>query len=167
MFSMILFEFSGLSFNATPRTVNLSLLYLLCTFTRLGISALQGGSYPVLQKKKEKRLESLYVFIIKTDEGVALEKRKEGLLKGMYGFPTAKKENSAIQVLQEWGVEDATIVEKASAVHIFTHVKWEMECVLVKAKSTPFETFTVQKIEEELSLPTAFSKAKKMMVKDV
>ena len=105
----------------------------------------------------------MYVFVVVTKEGVALRKREEGLLKGMYEFLTCPMDKGVDEALKGLGVEGAKIVKKEKAVHIFTHVKWEMECVLVYAKSTPFEHFSIAKIEEEISLPTAFAKGKQLM----
>lgn len=119
--------------------------------------------YPTLPKKKDKRVEKLFVFVIVTKEGVSLRKRKEGLLKGLYEFPTALREKEAESILKEWGVEGYEVVRKQNAVHIFTHVKWEMECYLVRAKSSPFEQFSWEEISQNLSLPTAFSKAKGLL----
>ncbi|MBQ9117649.1 MAG: A/G-specific adenine glycosylase [Clostridia bacterium] len=124
-------------------------------------------SYPVLPKKKEKRVEQLYVFVILTGDKISLRKRTEGLLKGLYEFPTASKEKGKKELLAEWGITDYTQISSSSAVHIFTHVRWEMECVVIRTENSPFEQFSVAQIEGELSLPTAFSKAKEMAVKYV
>ncbi|MBQ8428426.1 MAG: A/G-specific adenine glycosylase [Clostridia bacterium] len=119
--------------------------------------------YPVLPQKREKRVERLYVFVIVTKGGVSLRKRKEGLLKGLYEFPTATKEKEAEEILKEWGVRNFSIEKKVRATHIFTHVKWEMECCLVTADFSPFEQFSLKEIAQNLSLPTAFSKAKGLL----
>ena len=138
-----------------------------CPLQSLCVSKAQGNQedYPVLPKKKEKRVEKLYVFVIVTKDGVALRKREEGLLKGLYEFPTAPMEKPVATILQEWGVQGVKIEKTEKAVHVFTHVKWEMDCLLLTAESAPFDKFTWAEIEEKISLPTAFSKARKMLEK--
>ena len=94
---------------------------------------------------------------------MSLRKRGGGLLSGLYEFPTAAKDRDEKDILAGWGVKGATIVKREKATHIFTHVKWEMECLFVRAEYSPFQQFSLQQIEEEISLPTAFAKAKKML----
>ena len=115
------------------------------------------SKFPVLPEKKEKRKEELFVFLLVDDEGVYIEKRKTGLLKGMYGFPTSLRgEKSAEETLKEWGVYEFTKKKAKKYTHIFTHVKWDMECLLCEVNNAPFEKVSYQTLETEISLPTAF-----------
>ncbi len=159
-FTQALMELGALVCKPTSPDCALCPLQESCLANRTGCQE----DYPVLPKKKDKRVEELFVFVIVTEKGAALRKRTEGLLKGLYEFPTAPKQKSAEEVLDGWGIE-GKILQREKAVHIFTHVKWEMECLLVEAASTPFETFSLERVRGEISLPTAFSKAKQMWEK--
>ncbi len=124
------------------------------------------GNFPVLPEKKAKREEKLFVFLLVDDEGVYLEKRKSGLLKGMYGFPTALKgEKSAEEILKEWGVSAFTEGNSKKFVHIFTHVKWDMDCRVYEVNGAPFEKVSYEKLETEISLPTAFKQCTVLLKK--
>lgn len=114
--------------------------------------------YPVLPEKKAKREEQLFVFVIKTKDGVCVRKRKAGVLKGMYEFPShvAKVGDTPESVLKEWGVTGFTFVGEQKFTHVFTHIRWEMLCFLVQAESSPFERYSREELANEISLPTAF-----------
>ncbi len=116
------------------------------------------GEFPVLPPKKAKRVEEVYVFLIQTREGFAIERRQEGVLKGMNAFPSkvVDKGESAEDVLNRWGMYGFTEVKRKNYTHIFTHIRWNMTCVLVEAESCPFDTYALDEIEEGISLPTAF-----------
>lgn len=115
------------------------------------------AEFPVLPEKKAKRKESLFVFLIKTPNGLAVRKRTQGVLKGMNEFPSAiKGDQTASEVLSEWGVSAFKELKRKKFTHIFTHVEWDMDCLLVEADDTPFPTYTRSQIEEEVALPTAF-----------
>lgn len=122
------------------------------------------GEFPVLPEKKAKREEELFVFLLVDEEGAYVEKRKTGLLKGMYAFPTALKSGkTAGEILNEWGVSSFTELRVKKFIHIFTHVKWEMDCRLFKVEKAPFEKVSYEKLEREISLPTAFKQCTVML----
>ena len=113
--------------------------------------------YPVLPQKKEKRLESVYIFLIQTDEGFCIRRRETGVLKGMNEFPSAVQTNeSAESVLNEWGVYAFTEKKRKKYKHIFTHIIWDITCVWVQTEFAPFDTYTLDEIQDGISLPTAF-----------
>ena len=120
-----------------------------------------GGTqtqFPVLPQKRAKRVEEVYVFLIQTREGFAIERREEGVLKGMNAFPSkvSGKGESAEEVLNGWGMYGFTEVRRKKYTHIFTHIRWNITCVWVEAESCPFDTYALDEIEEGISLPTAF-----------
>ena len=122
--------------------------------------------FPVLPEKKAKRVEKLFVFLLKKGDGVFVEKRKSGLLKGTYGFPMSKRgEKEVDKILNEWGVSAFTEEKRQSFTHIFTHVKWEMVCVVGRVEEAPFEWASLARLEGELSLPTAFKQCLKAIEK--
>ena len=123
--------------------------------------AYQNGTqnaYPVIPKKKEKRREEVFVFLIETPSGFCIRRREEGVLKGMNEFPSQIKifDETPENVLNEWGVYGFTEVKRTNYVHIFTHIRWDITCVWVKAEFAPFDAYTLEEIKETISLPTAF-----------
>ena len=130
-----------------------------CPMRGLCISAKKGTqkSLPVMPIKKEKREESVYVFVIKTPFGYAISRREQGVLKGMNGFPTytVTANETPESVIESWGVDGFREIKRRKYKHIFTHIRWDITCVYGEADSVPFDTFTKEEILEKLSLPTA------------
>ena len=126
----------------------------VCRAYKNGTQAL----YPVLPQKKEKRREQVYVFLIQTPQGFCIRRREEGVLKGMNEFPSfvMKDGESAEQALNEWGMYEFIELKRENYVHIFTHIRWDIVCVWVRAEYAPFDAYTLDEIEESVSLPTAF-----------
>ncbi len=113
--------------------------------------------FPVLPQKKEKRREDVYVFLIETREGFCIRRREEGVLKGMNEFPSfVSQGESAENVLNGWGMYAFTEIKRKKLTHIFTHIRWDITCVYVYAESAPFDAYSLDEIEEGISLPTAF-----------
>ncbi|MBQ8657551.1 MAG: A/G-specific adenine glycosylase [Clostridia bacterium] len=115
------------------------------------------NDYPVLPEKKAKKAEKRFVFLIRTKEGISLRKRKEGVLKGMTEFPSESAiDRTPEELLNEWGVGAFKVVKRKTYAHIFTHIRWEMDCILVDADHSPFESRTLEEIRTQVSIPTAF-----------
>ena len=128
-------------------------LQSLCRAKRNGTQE----NYPVLPEKKAKKREELYVFLIRSKKGISLRKRESGVLKGMTEFPSVPVDGKTPEeILNEWGVYEFTVKNSAFYTHIFTHIKWEMHCLVVECEHPPFTVKTVEEIEKEVSLPTAF-----------
>ena len=81
-----------------------------------------------------------------------------GVLKGMNEFPSriAEPGDTPERALKEWGVSPYTIVREKRYTHVFTHIRWEMDCFLVRAETAPFPVYSIEEIERSVSLPTAF-----------
>lgn len=124
--------------------------------------------YPVKKPQKEKRAESLYVFLIQTPQGFAIRRREEGVLRGMNEFPSHIIDNgeSAHSVLNEWGMYEFNQIKRGEYRHIFTHIRWEMTCVWVETENCPFDVYTLEEIEENISLPTAFKQCLDILQKE-
>lgn len=122
-------------------------------------------NYPVLPEKKKKREEKLFVFLLETKNGLAIRRREGGVLSGLNEFPSviASPEDTPEKILNEWGMSAFKIVGKKKYTHIFTHIRWEMNCFLVEAESVPFETYSLWEIENEVALPTAFKQCLGML----
>ncbi len=134
--------------------------------------AYQNGTqrlYPVLPQKKAKRQERVYVFLIETPQGFCIRRREEGVLKGMNEFPSyvIKDGESAEQILNEWGVYEFNEIKRENYVHIFTHIRWDIVCVWVRAEYSPFDAYSLDEIEESVTLPTAFKQCLRTIYENV
>ena len=123
--------------------------------------AYQNGTqslFPVMPEKKAKRQERVAVFLIETPEGFCIRRREAGVLRGMNELPSEilQEGDTPEKVLNEWCMYAFTEVSRKKYVHIFTHIRWDITCVWVRADSAPFDTYTMDEIEESISLPTAF-----------
>ena len=114
--------------------------------------------FPVSKEKREKRQEEVYVFLIETKEGFSIRRREEGVLRGMNEFPSYVQTcgESAENVLNSWGVYEFKEIKRKKYRHIFTHICWDITCVWVQADVSPFDAYTLEEIQESISLPTAF-----------
>ena len=122
------------------------------------------NKFPVLPEKRAKREENVFVFLIETPEGFCVQRRESGVLKGMNEFPSCIcYGESAEEVLNGWGVYAFTEKKRQKFAHIFTHIKWNITCVWIKAEVAPFDTYTLEEIEESISLPTAFKQCLQMI----
>ena len=132
--------------------------------------AYQNGTtavYPVLPKKKEKRIERVYVFLIQTPQGFCIRRREEGVLKGMNEFPSyvASFGETPEDILNEWGMYEFTEIKRGDFTHIFTHIRWDMTCVWVQTESSVFDAYSLEEIEQSISLPTAFKQCLRLLKK--
>ena len=113
--------------------------------------------YPVIPKKKEKRVEQVFVFLLQTPNGFAIRRREQGVLKGMNEFPSKVVfDETPKSVLNEWGVYEFTELKRKNYVHIFTHIRWNITCFWVYTDEVPFDTYDLDEIKESISIPTAF-----------
>ncbi len=125
----------------------------LCQANKHGTQTL----YPVQKPKKPKREEDIFVFLIETPNGFCIRRREQGVLKGMHEFPSQiSYGETAQQILNEWGMYAFTEIKRQNLTHIFTHIKWNITCVHIQADDAPFDTYHLDEIEENISLPTAF-----------
>ena len=120
--------------------------------------------FPVLPEKRAKREEDVFVFLIQTPEGFCIRRRESGVLKGMNEFPSfVSHGESAETVLNEWGVYAFTEKKRRGFTHIFTHIKWNILCIWLETDVAPFDTYSLDEIEESISLPTAFKQCLKII----
>ena len=121
--------------------------------------------YPVLPPKKGKREEEVFVFLIQTSQGFCIRRREAGVLRGMNEFPShvCQGGESVAKILNEWGMSAFTEIKRGKFVHIFTHIKWDITCVWVWTESAPFDAYTLDEIQESISLPTAFKQCMRLL----
>ena len=133
----------------------------LCRAYQEGTTAL----YPVLPKKKEKRIERVYFFLIQTPQGFCIRRREEGVLKGMNEFPSFVVSSSETpkDILNEWGMYEFTEIKRGDFTHIFTHIRWDITCIWVQTESSVFDAYSLDEIEQSVSLPTAFKQCLRLL----
>ena len=114
--------------------------------------------YPVLPQKREKRQESVFVFLIQTPQGFCIRRREEGVLKGLNEFPSfvCERGENAEEILNAWGMSAFTEKKRQKFTHIFTHIRWDITCFWIECESAPFDAYALEEIKEIISLPTAF-----------
>ena len=61
-----------------------------------------------------------------------------------------------LTAVEEMGLKPRQIFRQVERNHIFTHIRWDILCVWIKAESAPFDAYSLDEIEEGISLPTAF-----------
>ncbi len=132
----------------------------LCPWQNMCLAHLAGEEekFPVRSEKKARKIERIFVYVLKKEGKFALRKReKRGLLAGLWEFPnTSEKERANYgQVLSE-----------KTAKHIFTHVEWHMMGYLIEAEEffPQFLWVTPEEMKQSYALPSAF-KAFKEWVK--
>jgi A/G-specific adenine glycosylase len=160
-FTQSLMELGALVCKPTSPACEACPLQSICKSYEDGVTE----EYPVKGEKLKKREERLYVFLLSTPSGICVRKRKQGVLKGTYEFPSVVIEDGLTpeKVLKEWGMSAFTVKSKRKYVHIFTHIRWEMETYFVEAETAPFECYSLQEIQEKISLPTAFRQCLSML----
>lgn len=117
---------------------------------------------PRKSPKKEKRVEEYTVLLFLSQGKTALQKRADkGLLAGLWGFPMLpgkQTEETIAACLAEQGIVPLTLRSGRQATHIFTHIIWNMQGVIVETER-PFGSFLWVGKEELLrdtAIPTAF-----------
>ena len=119
-------------------------------------------AYPVRAKKAPRRLEEKTVFILATDNAIAVEKREDtGLLAGLWALPNVPgslTEAEAIAKLADWGVTPLELLKSSQKKHIFTHVEWHMTgyYITCRNQSAGFTWATPGMRGSHIALPTAF-----------
>lgn len=118
---------------------------------------------PVIPKKAEKKKVTLSVFVLKTPKGILLCKRPDkGVLAGMWQFPNVevdpKNPLSLKMQLGGLGIKNYTVLKEQGHTHVFTHLIWDMTAYLVETSDMPpaFLSFSLQELEQNVSLATAF-----------
>ena len=117
---------------------------------------------PVKLPKRERKIEERTVFIFNCNGCFAFEKRPpEGLLAGLWQFPNCKgilDVSRALEIAEGMGVKPTELLRTVEKKHIFTHIRWEMLGVYMKAgvKDPRFSWFSADEVERDVALPTAF-----------
>lgn len=131
-----------------------------CTAHREG----RETQLPVREKKKEKRMEHLTVFVLRRGDEIALRKRAEtGLLAGLWEYPHTGgtlDETEAAAQLRQWGITPQRWDKTVAAKHEFTHIRWEMIGYLLEVEGDgPADWVWCDEEERRRrAIPSAFEK---------
>lgn len=118
---------------------------------------------PVKPPKKARRKEQRTILILYCQGKYALQKRPDkGLLAGLWEFPNLEGKYTKSQLsawLKEQGMESLEITAGEKAVHIFSHIEWQMSSFHIRlARPAPEYTWADRKeLAEIYSLPSAYS----------
>jgi A/G-specific adenine glycosylase len=135
---------------------------LKCPAAKFCRANLEGktGQIPVRSPKKARRIEHRTVFLIFRDGKVALRRRGgKGLLAGLWEYPN-EPDAGPEELLMKWGVTPEAWEFWGTGRHIFTHIEWHMDCIVVLAASEILPPGWVWADRAELTgtyaLPNAF-----------
>ena len=92
------------------------------------------GELPVKAPKKARRIEERRVYLIFSDDGVALRRRPgKGLLAGLWEYPNELAGEETIPAAL--GLSPADLELVGTGRHIFTHIEWHMTAYTVRAEA--------------------------------
>lgn len=117
---------------------------------------------PVRSEKKKRKIVDKTVFILLTEDTVALHKRSaSGLLAGMWEFPNVDvklDKQAAVTQVTGWQVEPVDLLMQTSYTHIFSHVEWHMTAYYIRCRKTnkKWKWVTKESLDETYALPSAF-----------
>ena len=117
---------------------------------------------PVRSEKKKRKIVDKTVFILLTEDTVALHKRSaSGLLAGMWEFPNVDAKldkQEAVTQVAGWQAEPVDLLMQTSYTHIFSHVEWHMTAYYIRCRKTnkKWKWVTKESLDETYALPSAF-----------
>ncbi|MDD7283633.1 MAG: A/G-specific adenine glycosylase [Clostridium sp.] len=117
---------------------------------------------PVRSEKKKRKIVDKTVFILLTEDTVALHKRSaSGLLAGMWEFPNVDAKldkQEAVTQVTGWQAEPVDLLMQTSYTHIFSHVEWHMTAYYIRCRKTnkKWKWVTKESLDETYALPSAF-----------
>ena len=117
---------------------------------------------PVRSEKKKRKIVEKTVFVLLTDDTVALHKRSaSGLLAGMWEFPNVDAKldkQEAVTQVTSWQAEPVDLLMQTSYTHIFSHVEWHMTAYYIRCRKTnkKWKWVTKESLDETYALPSAF-----------
>lgn len=119
---------------------------------------------PVKAKKKPRKIQNKTVFLLETEEQVAIRKRDDkGLLAGLWEFPNLDGRMDAEDLrkqMEDWGIQNGEYEQAGKGKHIFSHVEWHMEGVKIllpePVKLEDFLWVEKKELETAYALPSAF-----------
>jgi len=114
----------------------------------------EESAYPVRTPKKARKVEKRQICLIFCGKKAALRKRPEkGLLAGLWEFPNVLCGEEMPRLENEKSRRKGP-----DARHIFTHIEWQMESVIIEVtgESGDYVWVTAEEMAENYPIPTAF-----------
>lgn len=117
---------------------------------------------PVRSEKKKRKIVDKTVFVLLTEDTVALHKRSaSGLLAGMWEFPNVDAKldkQEAVTQVTGWQAEPVDLLMQTSYTHIFSHVEWHMTAYYIRCRriNKKWKWVTKESLDETYALPSAF-----------
>ena len=117
---------------------------------------------PVKLPKRAKKQENRTVFLLRCGEKWAVEKRPDkGLLASLWQFPNESGHftpQEAVAWAEEKGLHPRNVERSIDRHHIFTHIRWDLRgwFLEVDDPAGDFTWLTLEEIDEQAALPTAF-----------
>lgn len=132
----------------------------LCEARKRGIE----NDLPYKAPKKGRRIEERTILLLHCQNRYALRRRPpEGLLAGLWEFPSLDghlKSDELHTQLEVLGLRTGTILNAGTAKHIFSHIEWHMQGLLVECMDYAAPEGWIWVTPEELSaaypVPSAF-----------
>ena len=127
--------------------------------------------YPFKKEKKKRTILLKTILIYTYKEKYAILKRdKKGLLASMYEFPNIDEELNLKELknyLKEHSISYSKIESFGTKKHIFSHLEWHMKIYKIELSKEikPYLFATKKELQDNYSLPTAFSKLLKKISK--
>lgn len=109
--------------------------------------------------KKARRIEERRVYLIFSDDGVALRRRPgKGLLAGLWEYPNELTGEETVPAAL--GLSPADLELVGTGRHIFTHIEWRMTAYTARAKDLDLPQGWVwadrEALAREYAVPNAF-----------
>lgn len=119
---------------------------------------------PVLPQKKPRRVEERTILLLASEKGLLLSRRPaKGLLAGLPEPLNLEGSRSPVELselVEELGGQLGQVEELGKAVHIFSHIEWQMEGYAGWTSSflppEPYFWAEAQQLRRELAIPSAF-----------
>ncbi len=136
-----------------------------CPLSTLCLAYLEDhtDSIPYKAPKKKRKIEKKTVLVIEYRDEVVLNKRpSEGLLAGMYEFPNLEGHKSATEIMKymlKQGETSFRINSLERAVHVFSHIEWQMigyHIKIFQKRSNQFNFVKKEELDTQYAIPTAF-----------
>ena len=117
------------------------------------------GELPVKAPKKARRVEERRVYLIFSDDGVALRRRPgKGLLAGLWEYPNELTGEETIPAAL--GLSPADLELVGTGRHIFTHIEWRMTAYTARTEGLALPEGWVwadrEALAREYAVPNAF-----------
>ncbi len=135
----------------------------LCSSCAVGRGEASYTAFPHKEKKKPRRIEQRTLLLLTDGRAFYLRRRPDtGLLAGLWEFPSLLGEQTvegALSGARALGFTPEGGIPAVSGKHIFTHIEWHMQSVLILCRGDAPQGFvaaTPEEMAEKYPIPSAF-----------